>query len=82
MHISVLIGLKWKFKCSFISSECCECNQNEMFKIKKSLSAVKNAGFHQVLKFSKVCNGESPIGQCIGHLTFSGILDIKYAPIV
>jgi hypothetical protein len=53
-----------------------------MFKTKKSLSTVKNAGFHQLLKISTVFNGESPIGQCIEHLTFSGILDIKYASIV
>jgi hypothetical protein len=42
----------------------------------------KNIGYYQLLKISKVFNGESPIDQCIEHLTLTDILIIKYRPVI
>jgi hypothetical protein len=49
---------------------------------KNAHSAVNKAGYHQLLKVSKVFNGDSLIDQCIEDLTLTDILKIKHATIV
>ena len=51
-------------------------------RLKKGTQYRQNCWLSQFTEVSKVVSGESPIGQCIEHLTFAGTLKIKYAPIV